>query len=398
MSTDNRTAVATQENKGAALAGARQIKTVSVRIGERFGVAPAMVIETVRQLVFRPKPTDVITDADICAYLIVVDEYGFNPFLRECYAFKDKWGNIQPVVGVDGWIRLGNEAMGNVDVCDADGCPIIRDGEAVRKRVRLLEGVEFEWEWEGGKVGKVPVSCTAIVHRRDRTRPTVVTEYFDECVQPTEPWKKWPKRMLRHKALIQGYRVAFGFTRIIDEDEMERVLSLQGETFDAQISLPQHASADDVRRQLTGSVEVNPEAVAAKTEPARAAMDRQGAGSPGEMPDRRPFQRQPEPDPEPAEDWEEAASREMDEAGPEESDTDTEQIDRFDFIADAFEKLKIGASQRQSILKRFGSETIEGLETLPAVELCNYLQTRLREAEEENAAEKPTPKKTTKRR
>lgn len=450
MSDTQGTSVIEQPTKGTAVANARQMKTVSVRIGERFNVSPSMVVETVRQLVFRPKPNEVITDADICAYLIVVDEYGFNPFLRECYAFKDKWGNIQPVVGVDGWIRLGNEAMGWVDVLDSDGRPMFYEnditdrngdlvhgkGEQIRKKVRLLEGVEFEWEWEGGKVGKVPISCTAIVHRRDRERPTVVTEYFDECYMPDkEPWKKWPKRMLRHKALIQGYRVAFGFTRIIDEDEMERILSLQGETL--EVGLPQQASAADVQRQLSGTsqqqigaaVEVDAAEVDAKAKPARASMDRQGGsrrrsnvpgGTPGDEANRPAAEPQAQPeqsatskpvgsdtDDQPSpEDWQEQASQEMAEAsaGPDEEvpwegsgakpKENSERLDRIDFVNATFNELGFIQPRKVSLLKRFGAtgEEADTLDDEALNDLCHYLKMMLKERDEEDgkpAANKP---------
>jgi hypothetical protein len=50
-----------------------------------------------------------------------------------------------------------------------------------------------------------------------------VTEYLAECRQGTDPWKKWPARMLRHKAAIQAIRYAFGFSGIVDPDEADRM-------------------------------------------------------------------------------------------------------------------------------------------------------------------------------
>jgi hypothetical protein len=50
----------------------------------------------------------------------------------------------------------------------------------------------------------------------------MVTEDMAECKRPTEPWTKWPARMLRHKAAIQCARYAFGFAGIIDPEEAER--------------------------------------------------------------------------------------------------------------------------------------------------------------------------------
>ncbi|WP_308463985.1 recombinase RecT [Acinetobacter ursingii] len=108
----------------------------------------------------------------------------------DCKHFsKAKGGGITPVVGIDGWARIINDNP----VCD---------------------GIQFEQDDE---------SCTCKIYRKDRSHPTVVTEYLSECQGTSEPWKKYPKRMLRHKALIQCARVAFGFSGIYDEDEARRI-------------------------------------------------------------------------------------------------------------------------------------------------------------------------------
>jgi hypothetical protein len=65
------------------------------------------------------------------------------------------------------------------------------------------------------------------MYRKDRTHPTVITEYMAECRRPTDPWNSHPKRMLRHKAMIQCARLAFAFAGIYDPDEGERVLAAE---------------------------------------------------------------------------------------------------------------------------------------------------------------------------
>jgi hypothetical protein len=45
-----------------------------------------------------------------------------------------------------------------------------------------------------------------------------------ECLRNTEPWQSHPQRMLRHKAFIQGARMAFGFSGIYDEDEARQII------------------------------------------------------------------------------------------------------------------------------------------------------------------------------
>jgi hypothetical protein len=42
---------------------------------------------------------------------------------------------------------------------------------------------------------------------------------MDECKRNTDPWKQFPKRMLRNKAVMQAVRAAFGSASLIDKDE-----------------------------------------------------------------------------------------------------------------------------------------------------------------------------------
>lgn len=134
------------------------------------------------------------TNEEFAAFLMVAKEYDLNPITKEIYAFPKKGGGIQPIVGIDGWMNLINSHP----QCD---------------------GVEFDDKFDD-KGGLTAITCR--IYRKDRNRPTSVTEYMDECKRPTEPWQKWPARMLRHKAAIQCARYAFGFAGIIDPEEAER--------------------------------------------------------------------------------------------------------------------------------------------------------------------------------
>lgn len=134
------------------------------------------------------------TNEEFAAFLMVAKEYDLNPITKEIYAFPKKGGGIQPIVGIDGWMNLINSHP----QCD---------------------GVEFDDKFDD-KGNLTAITCR--IYRKDRNRPTSVTEYMDECKRPTEPWQKWPARMLRHKAAIQCARYAFGFAGIIDPEEAER--------------------------------------------------------------------------------------------------------------------------------------------------------------------------------
>ncbi|MGM8938935.1 phage recombination protein Bet [Psychrobacter glaciei] len=140
--------------------------------------------QTLKTTVFK----DAKDDNEFAALMVVANQYGLNPFTKEIYAFA-KGGKVTPIVSVDGWARLVNDNP----QCD---------------------GIQFEQDDD---------SAICKIYRKDRSHPTVVTEYLAECKMNTEPWKKYPKRMLRHKAFIQCARMAFGFSGIYDEDEAHRI-------------------------------------------------------------------------------------------------------------------------------------------------------------------------------
>ena len=158
-------------------------------MANRFGVDQDKMLTTLKATAFRG---DVSTE-QMMALCIVANQYGLNPWTKEIYAFPDRNG-IVPVVGVDGWSRIINEhpQCNGIQFADAD------DGS-----------------W---------IECT--IHRKDRQFPTTVREYMSEVKRDTGPWKSHPRRMLRHKALIQCARVAFGFGGIYDQDEAERIVDV----------------------------------------------------------------------------------------------------------------------------------------------------------------------------
>jgi phage recombination protein Bet len=143
---------------------------------------PAELTSTLKATVFKGA-----SDAEFSALVIIANTYELNPILKELYAFPAKGGGIVPVVGIDGWLKIIN-------------------------RQPEFDGMTVETSDDGQ-------SATATIHVKNRAHPTVVTEYLAECSRGTEPWKTMPRRMLRHKAIIQCARVAFGIGGVQDEDE-----------------------------------------------------------------------------------------------------------------------------------------------------------------------------------
>lgn len=173
----------------------------------------------------------------VAAFLLVAKEHGLNPFTREIFAFPAK-GAIQAVVSVDGWMKLINshpdfDGMAFRDTLDAEG--------------RLL-------------------SVTCCMYRKGRSHPVEVTEYMAECRRNTDTWKQWPARMLRHKAAIQAARYAFSFAGIMEPDEAERMVSVEGVVVEPDSSYPaadpRKQRHDDAAEQYAKGVEAIKEHIA----------------------------------------------------------------------------------------------------------------------------------------
>jgi phage recombination protein Bet len=168
-----------------------QTRSVTTAMAHRYGMEPAAFEQTLRATVI---PKD-CSKEQFAAFLLVAKEYGLNPITKEIYAFPKQGGGIQPIVSVDGWANLINSNPN----CD---------------------GFEF---FDALDENGALVSVTCRIYRKDRKHPTEATEYMIECRRDTSTWKQWPRRMLRHKALIQAARYAFGFAGIVDPDEAERL-------------------------------------------------------------------------------------------------------------------------------------------------------------------------------
>ena len=165
------------------------IITQAAKLGESFGMEGDghEMLQILKSTAFKGQ----VSDAQMAALMVVANQYNLNPFTKELYAFPDKNNGIVPVVGVDGWSRIINSHP-------------------------QFDGIEFEQNDE---------SCTCIIYRKDRNRPIKVTEWMAECRRSViGPWQSHPRRMLRHKAMIQCARLAFGYGGIYDQDEAERIV------------------------------------------------------------------------------------------------------------------------------------------------------------------------------
>lgn len=161
-------------------------------MAERYQMEPARFVEAIKATVIAGP----VNDGQLAAFLMVAHEYNLNPLTKEIYAFPSK-GGIQPIVSIDGWMKLINSHP-------------------------QFDGMEFT---DSTDEAGVLLSVTCRIFRKDRARPTEATEYMAECRRQTEPWQKWPRRMLRHKSAIQAARYAFSFA-MMDEDDYSRMTDI----------------------------------------------------------------------------------------------------------------------------------------------------------------------------
>lgn len=169
-------------------AAAAQRASLLTIMAAKYHMDPQTFASTVRKTAM---PSNA-TNEEFAAFMMVAKEYNLNPILKEIHAFPKKGGGIQPIVSIDGWVSLINQHP----MCDG-----------------------FDFKWHHDEKGE-PISCECTMYRKDRSHPVVVEEFLSEAIRGTDPWKM-KHRMLRHRALIQAARYAFGFSGIMTEEEFE---------------------------------------------------------------------------------------------------------------------------------------------------------------------------------
>jgi hypothetical protein len=148
---------------------------------------------------------------DLDRLLLTAERLGLDPLNGEIYAAEassaseleqgSSKGSVKKgvliVVSVDGWSRIINSHP------QFDG-------------MRLLES-------EPGH-DELPMYFECTIFRKDRKIATSVREYMYEAHTGQGAWLTHPRRMLRHKAMVQCARLCFGLAGIHEPDEAKRIL------------------------------------------------------------------------------------------------------------------------------------------------------------------------------
>jgi hypothetical protein len=202
------------------------------------------------------------TEEEFLLFLASAHELELNPLTREIYAFsRPQGGGIQHIIAADGWYKKANQHPAN------NGMTCTETFGA------------------GGQL----ISCTATVHRKDRDYPTVITEYLKENARNTDTWRSRPVRMLRHRALSQAIRIAYGFAGVMDEEEFAKWQENYTQSLDGPVTMIESAAdsipSDEPKTERRLTVVPEPPTNSHKLEPV----------------EREPEIVEPEPEPEPEE-------------------------------------------------------------------------------------------------
>lgn len=147
--------------------------------------------------------------ADLDRLLLTAEKLNLDPLCGEIYAVDaslaaDAAQNqnkgkkaIVIVVSVDGWSRIINSH-------------------------KQFDGMKF-FESEPGH-DELPLYFECTIFRKDRRVATSVREYMYEAHTGTGAWLTHPRRMLRHKAMVQCARICFGLGGVFEPDEAQKVV------------------------------------------------------------------------------------------------------------------------------------------------------------------------------
>jgi len=119
----------------------------------------------------------------ILALLRLAQDHHLDPLKEEVALALYEEGNWQAYITVEGWSKLLN-------------CHPAFDG------ITFSESPEH--------TNSIPIWMECTIYRKDRVKPIVIREYFEEVKGEQAIWLKMPRRMLRHRVMQQCARLAVG--------------------------------------------------------------------------------------------------------------------------------------------------------------------------------------------
>ena len=224
----------TQASTGAKSLGARRARASKVkspevniilRAVEKSGLSYQGFVDTLTQTAFQG--ISFWRETDLERLLVAATRFDLDPLNREIMMFEvatSEQPELLLVIGVDGWAKIMNAHP------QFDG-------------IEFLESPDL--------MGDIPswVQCT--IFRKDRKVPLAIKEYFNEAKTDQLVWVTHPKRMLRHKALVQCARLAFGLAGVYEPDEAMRIRQAKRQTSRLEAIPDKEAIMQKIKKQAS---------------------------------------------------------------------------------------------------------------------------------------------------
>ena len=166
----------------------------------------------------------------ILAALTLCEELELDPLRGDVYVPVVNGKDGKPAISYQGWTKIVTSRP------DFNGVST----EFSENKVKI-----------DGLIGPVPEYVQVTMWRKGIDHPTVIREDIEETFQPKSlPWKKFPRRMLRHKGFIQAARLTFalrGDGEDIDYGNFEAAqAALKSDQSEGAVKAPSQESAPGV--------------------------------------------------------------------------------------------------------------------------------------------------------
>ena len=171
------------------------------------------------------------SQADLERLLVTAERLCLDPLGGEIYALSrttlgstesvSAGPSLSPVVlalSIDGWSKVINSHP------QFDG----------------MSFSESDTQQEG-----LPIFMECTLYRKDRRVATSVREYMSEANTASGAWLTHPRRMLRHKSMVQCARLSFGLGCLYEPDEAVRVRDARLVSASVNMSTRIHEAGDE---------------------------------------------------------------------------------------------------------------------------------------------------------
>jgi phage recombination protein Bet len=204
-----------------------QIQSIVERSVQRSGLSYDSFVRLIIQSAL--SRLSIWSQADLDRLLLLAERLGLDPLSNDIYATEvnsgsEKKPQIVCVVGVDGWSKIINTHP-------------------------QFDGLQFMESATGEDDLPQFIECT--IFRKDRRVATSIREYMHEAHTDLGAWLTHPRRMLRHKAMVQCARICFGLTGIYEPDEAQRFNNQKPTEFSKQTAQKKIEGMNYERQNLT---------------------------------------------------------------------------------------------------------------------------------------------------